>query len=76
MAWTQSDLDALDAAIKKGVRTVQYQSGSVTYHSLDELLRLRDVMTREVRGDAAVTRVVGSYDNGLWKGPFYNGRWR
>jgi hypothetical protein len=76
MAWQQSDLDALDAAIKKGVRRVSYQSGSVEYHSLDEMLRLRDVMTREIAGGAQVTRVVGAYDSGLNRGFLFPDRWR
>ena len=47
MPWSQNDLDALDSAIKKGVRSVTYATGSVTYHSLAEMLRLRDVMKGE-----------------------------
>jgi hypothetical protein len=75
MSWTQSDIDALDTAIKKGVRRVSYQSGSVEYHSLDEMLKLRDIMQREVGGTAPVTRVVGAYDSGLSHG-FLIGNWR
>jgi len=71
MSWSQSDLDALDNAIKKGVRSVSYATGSVTYHSLAEMLRLRDVMKGEVSGGgrANVTRTVGVYDGGLSGGP-------
>ena len=47
-SWTQSDLDALEAAIKKGVRSVSYASGRVDYHSLDEMLRLRAIMRDEI----------------------------
>lgn len=56
MAWTQTDLDALDAAIKRGVRRVSYQNGSVEYHSLDEMLKLREVMTAEIAGAATAPR--------------------
>lgn len=65
MSWTQSDLDQLDASIKRGVKSVTYQSGSVTYHSLGEMLRLRDAMKAEIAGAAAPSRTVAQYDNGL-----------
>ena len=48
MAWTQVDLDALETAIKAGVRSVSYKDRSVTYHSLDEMLKLRDAMKQVV----------------------------
>lgn len=48
MAFTQSDIDALDLAIKKGVLRVRYLSGEVEYQSLSEMLKLREVMKSEV----------------------------
>lgn len=48
MAFTQNDVDALDAAIKAGVRKVKYDNEEVEYHSLDEMLRLRATMRNEV----------------------------
>jgi len=48
MAWTQADLDALDTAMKGGELTVRYGDGSITYRSLDEMLRLRAVMKQAV----------------------------
>lgn len=66
MAWTQTDLDQLDASIKKGVKSVTYQSGTVVYHSLAEMLRLRDVMKGEIAGGASSpARTVAQYSNGL-----------
>ena len=56
--WTANDIALLEAAIKKGVRRVSYQSGSVEYHSLAEMLQLLDVMRREINGESQVTRVV------------------
>lgn len=64
-SWTQADITALEKAIAKGVKSVTYQSGSVVYQSTEEMLRILDVMRREVDG-AAVTRVVGSYNPGLF----------
>ena len=39
MAYTTADLDAVRTAIAKGERTVQFADRSVTYRSMDELLR-------------------------------------
>jgi hypothetical protein len=56
MAWTQTDIDALETAIKAGVRTVSYSDGrSVTYYSLDEMLRLRDAMKQVTNSTAGHT---------------------
>jgi hypothetical protein len=65
MAWSQSDLDALDVSIKKGVRSVTYKDGAVVYHSLDEMLKLRGVMQAEIAGTTGQTRTVGAYASGL-----------
>jgi hypothetical protein len=56
MAWTSDDLAALENAIKKGVKRVSYLNGSVEYHSLDEMLKLRDVMSAAVNGVTAAPR--------------------
>jgi len=44
MAWTQQQLTALEAAIADGALTVRYADKTVTYRSLDEMLRIRDMM--------------------------------
>jgi hypothetical protein len=75
MAWTQSDLDVLDGAIGQGVRTAQYQSGSVTYHSLDDMIRLRNLMRAEVAGTAPATRTVGAFNSGLGHGFLFDRAW-
>lgn len=40
-AVTQGDLDKLDRAIALGVQTVTYQSGTVSYRSMDDMLKAR-----------------------------------
>ena len=58
MAWTQADLDALDKAIAdgRGVRAISFTDGqSVQFNSIDEMLRLRAVMTREIAQSAGTT---------------------
>ncbi|MCB1971866.1 MAG: hypothetical protein KDG54_15805 [Geminicoccaceae bacterium] len=58
MTWQAADISALQDAIKQGVRTVEYREGRrVTYHSLDEMLRLLAVMRAEVEvTDLPLTR--------------------
>lgn len=44
MAYTQAQLDALEAAIAEGALTVKYQDKQVTYRSLDEMMRIRNLI--------------------------------
>lgn len=55
-SWTESDVTALETAIKKGVKSVTYLSGTVQYHSLDEMLKLLDRM----RADVAAANGTGT----------------
>lgn len=50
MAFTQSQLDALDAAIAEGVLVVKYADKEVTYRSLNDMLRIRELMAKDVLG--------------------------
>jgi hypothetical protein len=47
-SWTQSDLDALEDAIKGGTKRVEYEDRSVTYRSLEEMMQLRKIMREEL----------------------------
>lgn len=44
MAWTQSDIDALKAAIATGLRTVTYSDRTVTYQTTEDMLRVLSAM--------------------------------
>ncbi len=57
MAWSQSDVSALETAIKTGVKRVTYHDHTAEYHSLTEMLQLLDRMRAEVR---AASGAVGS----------------
>ena len=51
MAWTQTDLDALSAAITDGVKSVTYADGrKVEYQTVADMLALRREMRTEVVG--------------------------
>jgi hypothetical protein len=60
VAWTQTQLDALEAAIARGVRTVTYGDKSVTYSSLIEMMALRSTIVAELAaaGGADTSRTV------------------
>lgn len=50
MAWTQAQLDAIEDSIAQGSLTVSFgaagSSKNVTYRSLSEMLRIRDIIRR------------------------------
>lgn len=41
MAWTQSDLDAIDKAIASGTEEVKFADRSVRYRSVSDLMKAR-----------------------------------
>lgn len=48
MAFTISDVAAIERAIKSGTLSVQYGDRRVTYQSMDALLKARDLILAEV----------------------------
>jgi hypothetical protein len=50
MAWTQSDVDALKQAIAdgRGARSITFGDQSITFGSVDDMLKLLSVMQAEV----------------------------
>lgn len=68
MAFTETDLVALEAAIKSGELSVRDSSGRmVTYQSMDDLLRARRVIRAELDAAAGArrrTRVTRVYQSG------------
>ncbi|MFJ3259854.1 phage head-tail joining protein [Pseudomonas sp. NPDC086581] len=69
MAYTQSDLDAVDRAIATGERTVRFSSPTgdrtVEYRSINELKTARDLIKAELAAaDTPPRRVVRLYHGG------------
>ena len=66
-SFTQAQLTALEDAIAQGAKIVKYSDKHVEYRSLDEMLKLRDLM----RADLGVTdkarggRVYPTFSKGL-----------
>jgi hypothetical protein len=62
MAWTQSQIDTLEAHIARGTTRVDYGNHvSITYGSIDEMLRLLATMKNEVSAASATPPARRSY---------------
>jgi hypothetical protein len=57
MAFTQTDLDAVNAAIASGELTVKHNGREVTYRSMTDLLKARETIQAELA--AGVTGRAG-----------------
>lgn len=55
MAWSQSDVDALKAAIVAGgtARSITFSDQSVTFHSVSEMLELLAAMQADADANSA-----------------------
>lgn len=53
MAYTQSQLDTLEAAIATGAREVDYGDKKVVYSSLGDMLKIRDL----IRGELGIAKL-------------------
>lgn len=58
MAWTQADVDLLKAAIveRRGARTLTFSDQSVSFDSIDDMLKLLAVMQQEIATTAGRSR--------------------
>lgn len=67
MAFTQEQLDTLDAAIASGSKRVKYADKEVEYQSLDDMLRVRDLMAQELGlVSPASKRKLASFNKGVY----------
>lgn len=69
MSFTTDDLTAITSAIASGAMSVRYADGrSVTYQSIDAMLRVRDLIRADlgqVGDDAGRTHRYGTHSKGL-----------
>lgn len=65
MAYTQDDLTAIETAIKSGALTVEYADKKVTYRSLAEMLRIRDIIRKALGLTNTSGRVLTNFDKGV-----------
>jgi len=65
MAFSQVQLDALESAIAEGTLTVKYADKLVTYRSLDEMIRIRELIRQSMGGPGFVSRIYPVVSKGL-----------
>jgi hypothetical protein len=58
MAWSQTDLDSIEAAIATGAKRVRYQTHEVEYQSISDMLRARDVIKAAIEPDSNSARTT------------------
>lgn len=61
MAYTSTDLDAINAAIASGELTVKHNGREVTYRSMDDLLKAKRTIESELASAESGGRAGGSY---------------
>jgi hypothetical protein len=61
MAFTSTDLDALNAAIASGELTVKHNGREVTYRSMEDLLKAKRTVESELAAAETGGRAGGSY---------------
>jgi hypothetical protein len=61
MAWTQAQLDAINAAIAAGTKAVDYGDRRIVYHSLDEMLKAKRVIEEDIAAQAGTGRSRVTY---------------
>ena len=64
-SFTIEMVEALRAALAQGVKKVEYEDKAVTYHSVDEMLKLLYRMEVELGLKKRGTRVYAESDKGL-----------
>lgn len=80
MAWTQTDLDTLDAAIAsgQGVQEVQFADRKSKKYSIDELIKLRAEIRRGIAAASGTPRTrygATSKGTGFGSGGGFGGWW-
>lgn len=53
--FTVTQLEAIETSIASGELTVKYDGKEVTYRSMDDLIKARDVIKGELVADGAIT---------------------
>lgn len=65
MAWTSADLTAIESAISKGAMKVKYGDKELTYRTLDEMLRVRDKIRKDLELTNSTQKIFPKFGKGL-----------
>ena len=66
MAFTQADLDALDAARKQGAKRIRFQDREFEFDTVDDYIKLRNLILNEIGPGSQQIRQVRIYTNSGW----------
>lgn len=72
MAFTQTDLDAVNAAVASGELKIEVAGRMVMYRSIDELIKARDIISAELA--SAATASTSGVRRGSYQVRFSTGR--
>lgn len=73
MSFSQVQLDAIEEGISSGAMTVSYEGKSVTYRSIDDMLRIRSIIRRALGIDPATSAtILVAHDRGYGSGEASN----
>lgn len=65
MAFTSDDLVAIEKALKSGTKKVKYADKEVEYQSIDDLLKVRDLIRLELGQTSRLSVVYPILNKGL-----------
>lgn len=71
-SWGYNQLAAINEAIASGASTVSYNGKSVTYRSLDDLLRLRQIVMAALGLVPTISGTILAAHNRGYPGPWYD----
>lgn len=64
MSFTQNNLDAVNKAIASGALIVEYDGQKITYRSMGELMRARDLIKSDLASTPRVSHSVATFNRG------------
>ena len=64
-SFTEEQLKNLEKAIADGCLEVKYSDKSIRYRSMDEMLKARDLMRRELGKAGSSTRILAKHSKGF-----------
>ena len=68
MAFTQADLDALDAARKQGAKRIRFQDRDFEFDSVDDYIKLRNLILNDIAQQSGPQQIrqVRIYTDSGW----------
>jgi hypothetical protein len=64
MEFTQTNLTAINKAIASGALIVEYDGQKITYRSMSELMRARDLIKSELSAAPRVSHSIATFNRG------------